>query len=208
MPFFSDVISRIRSFNSLENPTSSGVLGVLARLRILTVSRSAPASDGRADDPEFVFCALQLGPQSSGLRLRSILDIETGKQLDHLGDGMPLLLRQPAAGISNPVDRKLRQGAVPFGLDPQLIGAPQKSIGHEFFCRNQAGLRKACVASQVGLAAVGGTLEEDIIELLLLFILFVRFSRIAVFFSEAEDHGFTSPLIFSSKVARIPQGFA
>ena len=62
MPRFSDVISRIFSFSSLEKPTSSAVFGVLARLRILTMSRSAPCRDGRAHNPEFVFRSLQLGP--------------------------------------------------------------------------------------------------------------------------------------------------
>ena len=160
-----------------------------------------PAGNRRARHPQLIFRPLKLGLDAAGLRLVPHLRVESGEELHHLRDGVPLLLRQTVAGIDDSIDRQLRERTLPLGLDAKLIGPSQERVGDDLLGRDQSGLRELGIGAEIGLTAIECALEEDVIDFLVVVFLLVG---IIAAFTETENHALTSrcPIVFDFKADR------
>ncbi len=162
-----------------------------------------PAGNRCARHPQLIFRPLKLGLDAAGLRLLPHLDVESGKELHHLRDGVPLLLRQTVAGIDDSIDRKLRRAnALPWArceADRPVCKSASVTI-------SLAGINPACarrgIGAEIGLAAIECALEEDVIDSPGRRLPPRRHHRCS--FTETEDHGLTSrcPIVFDFKADR------
>ncbi len=137
-------------------------------------------------------CSRQLRTQTARLTALALLDIQAGKQLHHLRDGVPLRLGEAPSRMGDAVNDQLDNRAFPLRFNADLLATAANGVCDEFLGWDQARLSEASIGAEISLLTVERALEEDKVDVLDIvdFIALCIAARLpfTFLFAETEDH--------------------
>jgi len=103
----------------------------------------------------------QLRTQTARLTALALLDIQSGKQLHHLRDGVPLRLGEAPSRVCDAVNDQLDNRAFPLRFNADLFATAANGVCDELLGWDQAGLSEASIGAEISLLTVERALKKD-----------------------------------------------